>query len=116
MRRVIVCGGRRWRDRFRLEARLEMIPQPFVLVHGGCDRGADAIANEWATTQPNVTVERHPAEWSKFGDAAGPIRNRYMAHIGADLCLAFPSRDSRGTWGMIDEAKTCNIPVEIDRE
>ncbi len=110
--RVIVCGSRHYTDRGRIEARLELIPQPFTLVHGGAT-GVDAIAAGWGAAQAGVTVEVHPADWS-MGRPAGPIRNAKMIAYGADLVLAFPWRDSRGTWDCVNKARAAGIPVEVD--
>jgi len=112
--RVIVCGSRRYTDAGRIEARLELIPQPFILVQGACPRGADAIAAEWAAKQKDVTVEAHPAQWDSFGPAAGPIRNAAMVALGADLLLAWPTNESRGTWDCVNKAKAAGIPIEVD--
>lgn len=55
--------------------------------------------------------------WTKYGRAAGPIRNKEMVRLGADLCLAFPDhpkgQGSRGTWGCIDLAHQAGIPILI---
>jgi len=60
-----------------------------------------------------VTESIHAANWGDFGKAAGPIRNREMAQAGADLCLAFPLGESRGTWNCVNECKKAGIPVKV---
>lgn len=86
---------------------------PLVVVHGGAT-GADAIANAWAFAQRaagrEVYVECYPAEWAKYGKAAGPIRNQKMLmETSPDLVLAFPG--GKGTADMVARAKCCEIPV-----
>ena len=44
-----------------------------------------------------------PANWGKYGLAAGPIRNREMAEIG-DVLIAIKT-SGKGTQSMIREAR-----------
>lgn len=89
--RVLVTGSRTWRNHQPIHAALDEIHADnpgMVLVHGACRDGADAIADRWATLR-GVQVERHPAQWHRFGRSAGPRRNEHMVGLGADVCLAF---------------------------
>lgn len=114
-KRVIVCGSRRWHDRDLIALVLSglMIERGWnpVIVHGAC-RGADRIADEEAGKLGFLT-DPHPADWDKHGKAAGPIRNREMAQLGADLCIAFGPTPGSGTKDMVDRAAKHGIPVEI---
>ena len=87
-----------------------------VLVHGGAT-GADTEAARMGQQLLNLPTEVHRADWTKYGRAAGPIRNKAMVNLGADLCLAFPDhpkgQGSRGTWGCIDLAHQSGIPVYV---
>lgn len=112
--RVIVCGGRNYSARTRVYTLLDAIHavKPIRTVVHGDARGADTLAKEWAQRAAiprRVEVEAHPADWSKHGKRAGPIRNRKMADVGADLCIAFPG--GRGTSDMILKATAAWIPV-----
>jgi hypothetical protein len=108
--RVIVTGSRDWDDARTIRLMLARYNGPgTVLVHGGCPTGADAIADAFAR-ENGWTVEVHPADWSK-GKSAGPRRNREMAELGADVCLAFHKDNSRGTQNMINNCHKNGIPV-----
>lgn len=115
--RVIVCGSRDWPDPFGasigIYERIAKLPADAVIVHGGA-RGADAMAGS-AATQLGMRVETHYARWDDQGKAAGVIRNRKMAELGADLCIAFWDGSSRGTKHMIKTAQEYGIPVEVIR-
>ena len=89
--RVIVTGGRDFFDRARVFAALDRLHQRTPigkLVHGGAP-GADTLATEWAEAR-GVAEEVHPAEWDRWGAAAGPRRNQEMVNRGADGGIAFP--------------------------
>jgi YspA, cpYpsA-related SLOG family len=89
-------------------------PGPHVLVHGaapGVDTIAEPLAEGWGWE-----VEAHPADWSRHGNAAGPIRNAAMVAAGADVVLAFPSdvRPSRGTRDLIAKAQAAGLRVVVN--
>lgn len=82
-----------------------------TLVHGkarGADQMAEAIAIELGWD-----VEAHAAEWTKYGRAAGSLRNQAMVNAGADICLAFPLPSSIGTRDCIRRAEIAGIPVRV---
>ena len=56
-------------------------------------------------------IESHPAEWKTYGKAAGMRRNAEMVALGADLCLAFPTPASIGTYGCMEMARKAGIKV-----
>lgn len=102
-------------NRMRSRRNTLMPWEPPVLVHGGAN-GADTGA-ALAAQRLGWTKEVHHAEWNRLGRTAGPIRNREMIDLGADLCLAFPNhlrgKGSRGTWGCVDLAYKAGIPVLV---
>lgn len=84
-----------------------------VIVHGACPHGGvDESAARWAH-YVCATEEPHPADWERFGKAAGPKRNQAMVDLGADICLAFPGPSSRGTWDCVKRARRAGIPTRI---
>jgi hypothetical protein len=113
--RILVTGSRDWDDDVPVRAALtEAIggqPGPHVVVHGACPTGGDAIADRVAADL-GLTVERHPAQWARYGKSAGYRRNAAMVALGADVCLAFIRDGSPGasmTARLADEE--ARIPV-----
>jgi hypothetical protein len=114
--RVLVTGSRKWVDREAIYA--SMIAQwdeagrgETTLVHGAA-KGADTLAASIAY-ELGWTVEPYPADWDQFGRAAGPIRNALMVSKGADVCLAFPFANSRGTIDCMRRCVIARIPVIV---
>lgn len=118
--KLIVTGSRDWPDCDAVASELAYLllemPQSdgeeHLVVHGGCQSGADNDALEFCARHGINQEINHP-DWTKHGKAAGPMRNREMAEAGADLCLAFWDGISRGTASMISEATKCGVPVRI---
>jgi YspA, cpYpsA-related SLOG family len=110
--RVLVCGGRDWRNAETIESALNSLHAgrgPFArLMHGGA-RGVDRIAGRWARKNGILEWDFLP-EWHRAGTPDGPARNQRMIAEGApDLVVAFPG--GLGTADMVDRAKAAGIEV-----
>ena len=116
--KILVCGSRVWTARAPIERELRRL-SPTVVIHGAHWDGADAIA-ETVAYELGITIRAYPANWKKFGRAAGPKRNQEMIdkeHLQAepiDVCLAFAENFSaaHGTSDMRRRAITAGIRVE----
>lgn len=83
----------------------------------------DRLADEYVNDSPYgphgsglLTAERVPvsdAEWRTVGRSAGIARNQKMVDRGADLCLAFPIRDSKGTMHCLTAAVRAGIVTRV---
>jgi hypothetical protein len=113
--RLLVTGSRTWHDIPAIERALAVIlarhPEGVLLVHGACRRGADAIAAAYAARTPGYQVEAHPADWRRYGRAAGYRRNAEMIALGADGCAAFIRGGSPGSTSAVRLARAAGIPV-----
>ena len=110
--KILVTGSRYYSDRIQMDKVLDEIG-PFAIVHGAA-KGADSLASEWAQAH-QVEELPYPAQWSKYGRSAGPIRNEQMlnSETNIELVVAFPLKTSIGTWHMVNLAKARNIPTRI---
>ena len=79
-----------------------------VVIHG-MQRGADRLADNWASFN-KIPAYRFHAAWTQYGNAAGPIRNAKMLAKGKpDLVVAFPG--ATGTKDMIRKALAAKVDV-----
>jgi len=110
MTRVIICGGRKFRDWEFLKQTLDALHEEhqFTLIMHGAAPGADTLAGTWAATH-SLKVKSYPALWATYGRSAGMIRNKVMIDQSPDLVVAFPG--GRGTEGMVALARQRKVKV-----
>ena len=114
--KLIVAGGRDFNDYYRLSAALHELANGVYKNHAvsivsGMARGADIRAVRFAR-EHNVMLYEFPADWNRFGNAAGIIRNEEMGRF-ADGVLAFWDGKSRGTKHMVSYMERLNKHVHL---
>jgi hypothetical protein len=80
-----------------------------VLIHGDAPKGDRQAAGIWRDM--GGTDEPWPAQWSKFGKAAGFLRNTAMVESAPALVLAFINGGSKGASHCAQIAEDAGIPV-----
>lgn len=109
--RLLVTGGRDYREDDLIYQALDKVHDetPVHLLIAGDARGADRIALRWATER-GVQYHLFGADWRRYGNLAGPIRNTAMLTRGQpDLCVAFPG--GKGTADMVRQCEKAGVPV-----
>lgn len=117
--RVLCCGDRNWTDAGLIEDAVALVARQapgtgLVIIHGGA-RGADDLAGTLAAAY-GLECLIFPADWAKYGRAAGVIRNQQMLDEGKpDIVLAFHDdlTRSRGTADMVRRARKAGIDVRV---
>ena len=104
-KRILICGDRDYKDWMQVRDYLDTISRTAIIIHGGA-KGADSIAGNLATYL-NMKVIKYPADWDKYGKAAGVLRNQQMLDEGyPDLVVYFHKdlENSKGTKDMVKRA------------
>ena len=114
--RIMVTGDRDWGDVALVDKVLRTIGKQniSILAHGAC-RGLDTIAAAVATGL-GIKVRGFPAEWTKYGNGAGHIRNREMfKQVLPDLTIAFHDNLdlSKGTADAVGVATRAGCPIVV---
>ena len=120
--KAIVCGGRHFDNYDYLEITLDSIFEELDLdyenieiVSGNCN-GTDKLGEQYAK-EHCIKTKVFPAEWKKYGRAAGPIRNEkmieYISNSDLPVVIAFVSENSKGTLDTIKRANKRNLKTFI---
>lgn len=108
---TLVTGSRKWTDRVIIERAFNRWP-PQLIIHGDAP-GLDTLA-DFVAVQRGIDRVRCPANWTRHGHRAGPIRNRFMLKLLPPArVLAFPLPGSVGTIDMIRLARRNGIDVFV---
>lgn len=105
--KLLIAGSRDWQDETPIRQALERA-RPTVLIHGAA-RGADSIAARLAHAM-GIEVLAFPADWERYGRAAGTLRNQRMLDEGRPewaILFADHIATSYGTRDMLRRAERC---------
>jgi hypothetical protein len=107
--KILIAGGRDFADKQFLEQYMSKYLEDATLVISGTAKGADRLGEKWAQAN-DIPVDRYPAQWSRYGGAAGPIRNQEMLDKGKpDLVVVF--KGGTGSAHMAKIARKAGVKV-----
>jgi len=113
---AVVTGGRNfhnWELTYRVLDRVHRLRRIKALVCGMAP-GLDSMSARWAQ-QRGVPLIAAPADWKRFGKAAGVLRNEAMlVDHEPHVCIAFPG--GRGTADCVRRVKARGIPLLVVEE
>ena len=105
--RVLIAGGRNFTDKDFMDKYMSKYLGQVSVVISGTAKGADRLGEKWAQSN-GISVERFPAQWSRYGGAAGPIRNQEMLDKGKpDLVIVF--KGGKGSAHMASIARKAGV-------
>lgn len=114
--RLVVAGSRNFNDYSLLCTTLnevvgELKSEYNVTIVSGTANGADKLGEKYAEKH-GLKIERHPANWGRYGRGAGPIRNAEMVKE-SDGVVVFWNGESSGAKNIIDCAKAENLLIKV---
>ena len=109
--RVIVAGSRNFQNYPLMCKELDKIKDRIECIVSGDATGADTYGCMYARDN-NIPVRHCPADWQKYGTAAGYVRNKQMGDYGDEL-IAFWDGVSPGTNDMINYMKQLGKKVTV---
>ena len=121
MARLLVFGRRTYTDK---ETGFKILDRAvknldIELIIAGEASGADTIAKLWSKSR-SFKYKGFPAQWHKYGNSAGPIRNQQMLDEGkpthAVALFGEDYSESGGSWDMLQRCQKANIPVWIIKD
>lgn len=117
---VLITGGRDYNDRkiiFRSLSKLHKL-EPISLLVQGWARGVDQLGHQWAVEHgvPSTGQKYRitPADWNRYGNGAGPLRNRRMFDdTRPDMVIGF--HGGNGTADMLGYAEASHLSPLVFR-
>lgn len=114
---LLITGDRNWDNfetMFKAIKNLAKKHNNDVLIVNGDCVGADRMSTKVANIL-KLNLALFPANWSRYGKSAGPIRNSLMTICNPNECYAFHVNidDSKGTKNMINTCIKKKIPVTL---
>lgn len=114
--RLVVAGSRDFNNYDMLCSALdevigELKAEYNVTIVSGTANGADKLGEKYAEKH-GLKIERHPANWGRYGRGAGPIRNAEMVKA-SDGVVVFWNGESTGAKNIIDCAKAENHLIKV---
>ncbi len=116
--KLVIAGSRDFKDYSLLSETLDKhlknrARNKAITIISGTAKGADQLGEQYAK-EKGYKVEYYPADWERYGNAAGPIRNTQMAKAADDV-IVFWDGKSAGTRNMMEAAQKENIPCTVIR-
>ena len=109
--KTIIAGSRTVQDYALVTAAIAEAGWHPTLVISGTAPGVDKLGELWARRN-NIPIKRFPANWMRYGRAAGYLRNCNMAEH-AEALIAVWDGKSRGTSSMIEIATERGLSVYV---
>ena len=109
--KVIIAGSRNFEDYNTLSKVCDHLLQNQRKVKIVSGAAADSLGEQYAH-EKEFPVKAFPADWTKHGKAAEPIRNEEMAKYD-DALIAFWDGKSSGTKSMISLANYYRLKIKV---
>jgi len=119
MTRLIIAGVRTFDDYELLKSKADEVVKDLgeVEIVSGHAKGADMLGERYAAEHA-IPCTLFPAEWERYGRAAGPVRNGQMIEYAKQetpMLLCFWDGVAHGTRNIIQKAEREGIQTIVVR-
>lgn len=123
--RLVIAGSREFTHPRFVDQLDELVPAHLatlgleiahleLVVVSGRQVGMDLAGEAWAKARGHG-IDPYPADWTRYGNAAGPIRNQKMIDTKPDSVLINALLESRGSFDLMQRARRASIPCTAHR-
>lgn len=109
--KVIIAGSRGIIDKNIVNQAIKDSGFKISEILCGCAKGVDDLGRQYGK-ENDIPVVEYPANWTKYGNAAGIMRNIVMSKK-CDALIAVWDGKSRGTKHMIECIEKLNLPKYV---
>jgi hypothetical protein len=109
--KIIIAGSRDICDYEIVKLAIQESQFHITTIISGTAIGIDKLGEKYGIDN-NIPIDKHPANWVKYGKRAGYLRNSEMAEV-ADGLIAIWDGVSKGTNHMINIAKQKKLKVFV---
>lgn len=108
--KVAIVGSRQFNNLSKVQQYVNALPKDTIVISGGAP-GVDTIAERTAK-RLGMQVVIFPANWNKYGNSAGVIRNGLIVEA-CDQMVLFWDKKSKGTENTLDKIRKSGKPFEV---
>ena len=109
--RTIIAGSRNVNAYEAVKEAIKESGFEITMIISGGAKGVDRLGERFAI-ENSIPFQRFLPDWSKYGKAAGPVRNAEMAK-NADALIAIWNGSSKGTKNMIKTASKYGLKTYV---
>lgn len=109
---ISVSGGRKFNDYVLLKQIMDHYKPWITCINIGGAKGLDTLVERWCI-ENNIQYNIFKPQYQHVNDRGAPLRRNFDIINGTSFLLAFPTKESTGTWDAVNKAKKMNIPVYI---
>ena len=112
---LAIVGSRKYKDYNFIETKIleweKEIGKNHTIISGGAT-GVDSLAEIFAKNQDRKMITFKP-DYDTYPSKIAPLMRNTQIIEQAEYLIAFPDRESRGTWDSVRKATKKNIPVKV---
>jgi hypothetical protein len=87
MIRIVIYGLREYADFEIIDDLIQVLSKDTIIIYG-CRKGEDLLVKK-ISEERELKYITCPADWKRYGQSAGPLRNTQMLLLNPDMVIVF---------------------------